>query len=170
MLDNVREHSLAVAGFATEIARIALDKGHELSLEEIRASALLHDIAKSYTINHGGSHAQMGSSWVVQATGNRRISQGVAMHVHWPFALPQNICTLPFFIIYADKRIMHDTCVTLEERYEDLLVRYGTTEEHRANIRASYQQGIDIENALCAQLEFEFHAYSFDSGRLVKRA
>ena len=40
--------------------------------------------------------------------------------------------------MYADKRARHDQFVTLEERFEDLLVRYGDTEEHRQGIRQSY--------------------------------
>ncbi len=169
VLDNVRAHSLIVAGFATALAHKAVEKGYDVCVASVRAAALLHDVAKSYTIHHGGSHAQMGSSWVVQATGNRRIAQGVAMHVFWPFALPENMCALPFFIIYADKRVMHDKCVTLEERYEDLLARYGTTEQHRLGIAVSYKQGQDIESALSAQLECDLNAYTFDSGRLVQR-
>ncbi len=170
MLDNVREHSLAVAKYATALAQLAIQKGHYVCVSSIRAAALLHAIAKSYTIAHGGSHAQMGASFVIQACGNRSIAQGVAMHVFWPFTLPNNVCQLPFFIIYADKRTMHDTCVSLEERYEHLLVRYGITEEHKKSIGISYQQGINIERALSAQLECDLHAYTFDSGRLVERA
>ncbi len=170
MLENVRVHSLLVADFATTLAKMAVDKGHELCVASIRASALLHDIAKTYTIDHGGSHAQMGASWVISSTGNRKIAQGVAMHVHWPWDLPQDMCRLPFFVMYADKRIMHQKCVSLSTRYEDLLVRYGVTEAHRASIHASYLQGKSIENALSKLLGVDLDAYTFDSGRLVKRA
>ncbi len=167
--DNVRSHSLMVADIAQSVAQMAYDKGFEICVPSVRASALLHDIAKSYTIDHGGSHAQIGASWVIEATGNRSIAQGVAMHVHWPWALPENICALPFFVMYADKRIMHQKCVSLQERYEDLLERYGTTKQYRAGITASYEQGKNIERALSAQLECSLHAYTLDSGRMVKR-
>ncbi len=170
MLDNIRAHSLLVADFATALAQLAVEKGHPVCVPSIRASALLHDIAKSYTICHGGSHAQMGASFVIQHTGNRQIAQGVAMHVHWPWDIPKNVCSLPFFIIYADKRVMHDNCVTLKTRYKDLLKRYGTNELHKKNIRLSYEQGRNIEKALSALLECNLHAHTFDSGRLVKRA
>ncbi len=170
MVDSVREHSLAVADYATALANLTLENGHTVCVKSVRAAALLHDVAKSYTIFHGGSHAQIGASWVVQATGNRRIAQGVALHVHWPFALPQNVCILPFLIIYADKRMLHDKCVSLHKRYEDLLDRYAITEQHKISITMSYQQGKDIENALSTQLGCELDAYTFDSGRMVLRA
>ncbi len=170
MLENVRVHSLLVADFATAIAKLAHAKGYDVCVKSVRASALLHDIAKTYTIEHGGSHAQMGASWVISETANREIAQGVAMHVHWPWELPENICMLPFFVIYADKRVMHDSCVNLNTRYDDLLVRYGLTEEHKASIHASYMQGKNIESALSAQLGVSLDAYTIDSGRLVQRA
>ncbi len=170
MLENVRVHSLLVADFATVLAKIAVDNDCNVCVDSVRASALLHDIAKTYTINHGGSHAQMGASWVITTTGNRKIAQGVAMHVHWPWDIPKNICQLPFFVMYADKRVMHETCVSLTARYEDLLVRYGLTEAHRASINASYMQGKEIERALSARLGVDLDAHTFDSGRLVQRA
>ena len=36
---------------------------------------------------------------------------------------------------YADKRVLHETVVTLEERFADLKVRYGRTPEALARIR-----------------------------------
>ena len=50
--------------------------------------------------------------------------------------------------MYADKRARHAQFVTLEERFEDLLVRYGDTEEHRQGIRQSYAQGKAIERSM----------------------
>ncbi len=170
MLDNIRIHSLLVADFATALAKLAVSNGCNVCVPSIRASALLHDIAKSYTISHGGSHAQKGASWVISATGNRKIAQGVAMHVHWPWHLPNDICQLPFFVMYADKRVMHEKCVSLNARYEDLLIRYGITEAHKASIHESYMQGKDIEQALSVRLGVNLDAYTFDSGRLVQRA
>ncbi len=167
MLDNIRVHSLLVADFATAVANLAVENGHDVCVASIRASALLHDIAKTYTIEHGGSHAQIGASWVISSTGNRQIAQGVAMHVHWPWELPQDICKLPFFVMYADKRIMHEKCVSLDIRYEDLKLRYGVTEAHCKSIYASYMQGKGIESALSAKLGVNLNEYTFDCGRLV---
>ncbi len=169
MLDNIRTHSLLVADFATALAELACAKGFNVCVRSIRSSALLHDIAKTYTIDHGGSHAQIGASWVISATGNRNIAQGVAMHVHWPWDIPYDVCRLPFFVIYADKRIMHEKCVPLATRYDDLLIRYGITEQHKASIHESYMQGKNIESAFSAQLGVSLDAYTIDSGRLVQR-
>lgn len=171
MLDHIRAHSTQVAALAVALAEQAVACGHTIDVPSVHASALLHDIAKTYTIAHGGSHAQMGASWVIAETGNRNIARGVMTHVHWPWPVGDatHVCCLPFFIIYADKRIKHATCVSLAERFEDLLERYGHTTFARASIRDSYAQGQAIERALSAQLGMELHAYTLNSGRLVER-
>lgn len=172
MLPNVRRHSLLVAHVAERLARRAADAGLPVNVAEVRASGLLHDIAKTYCIRHGGSHAQLGAAWTVAETGNRAVAQGVMLHVWWPWALPQGagVCCLPLFVIYADKRIRHDACVTLEERYEDLRARYGRTPASLENIDLACRQGQDIERALSAQLGWELHEDTFDCGRVVQRA
>lgn len=171
MLDNVRAHSQAVADVATALAERAAARGFPVSVAAVRASAMLHDIAKSYTIQYGGSHAQLGASWVVTETRNRAIAQGVMLHVFWPWALvPEEVCILPIFVIYADKRVRHNCCVTLQERFDDLLVRYGKDERARNNIRVAHEQGKTMETALSARLGWDLNAYTLDSGRLVHGA
>ena len=171
MLDNIRAHSLLVAKIATALALRAIDFGLQVDASEVRASALLHDIAKTYCIRQGGGHAQLGASCVVQETHNYAIARGVFYHVYWPWPLPVDdpvrICSLPFFVLYADKRARHDKLVTLRERFEDLLVRYGDTEQHRQGIQLSYEQGKSIEKALSAHLELTLDEDSSDSWRLV---
>ena len=169
MLPNIRRHSLLVAHIATALARKAEALGLPVRAAQVRASALLHDIAKTYCVRYGGSHAQVGAAWTVAETGNYAVAQGVMLHVWWPWSLPQgtDICALPFFVMYADKRVRHDACVTLEERYDDLLQRYGRTEEAREGIRAAYRQGKTIEDALAVLLGWSLHEDSFDSGRMV---
>ena len=174
MLDNIRAHSRLVAHIATELARRARAAGFPVNVAAVRASAMLHDIAKTYSVLHGGSHAQLGASWVVAETRNHALAQGVLLHVHWPWAVPERepgrLFSIPFFVIYADKRVKHDQCVPLRQRYEDLLVRYGHTEKARKGIRLSWQQGECIERAFEAHLGYAIHEDSFDSGRLVQRA
>lgn len=169
MLANVERHSLMVAEIATSIARQAAYRGFDMDVASVRAAALLHDIAKSYSLQHGGSHAQLGASWARQETGHFGIAQGVLLHVHWPWKIPNGseICTLPFLIIYADKRVKHDRCVSLAERFEDLLVRYGQNEQSRDAIREAFEQAKNIESALCAQLGLKLNENSFNCGRMV---
>ena len=171
MLANVRKHSLQVANIAAQLAQRARSLGFAVDVATVRASALLHDLAKTWCLKNGGSHALLGASWSAQETRNFRLAQGVALHVHWPWPLPQDasICSLPIFIIYADKRVRHDQAVSLDERFEDLLDRYGKTAEARAGIASSCQQAKEIEKLLSKHLKWNLNENTFDSGRLVQR-
>lgn len=177
MPEHIRAHSSMVADMAMALARTALDNGiggiggiggadgpdgagdAHLHLPSVLASALLHDIAKDYTIRFGGNHAQLGGAWTLYETGNPRIAQGVMHHVHWPWRVDVTVqeWLMPLIIIYADKRVKHDRLVTLEERFDDLVERYGRTERIRDRIRESHEQAVEIEQALSARLGMPLH-------------
>lgn len=172
MLENVTRHSALVAEIATRLAQRAQDRGIRISVPEVRASAMLHDLAKTYCLYHGGSHAMLGAAWVVAETRHYHIARGVMLHVHWPWPLPegQEVCNLPVLVMYADKRVRHDEIVSVDERYKDLFFRYGTSEGARMAISASLAQEKTIESALSAQLGWDLNEYSFDCRGLVNRA
>lgn len=169
MLPNIRAHSLQVAGFAHALAERAVELGKRDVRAMTLAGGLLHDIAKTYTVRNGGSHAQIGASWVMTHTGNPVIAQAVMLHVFWQWPLPEDLIWPNFFVLYADKRVMHDTVVGIDVRTEDLLRRYGRTDASRQAIRAGYSLVQNLERALSASLEIPLHAYTFAGGRLVRR-
>ena len=167
MLPHIRAHSLAVGRVATSLAIHAKDAGLQVDVQLVRASGLLHDIAKTYTIRHGGNHGQQGGAWMQEITGNPALCMGIVHHVHWPWALDLQSFFLPLAIIYSDKRVRHDSVVTLDERFEDLYSRYGTTQLARDRIVESGRQGDVLEKMLSHFLGIDLHEYSFDSGRVV---
>lgn len=168
MPEHIRAHSRMVADMAVALAGAAASTGAPVDLPSVLASALLHDIAKDYTIRHGGNHAQLGGAWTLHETRNPRIAQGVMHHVHWPWRvdMTETEWLLPFIIIYADKRVKHDRLVTLEERFDDLVVRYGRTERIRERIRESHEQAVEIELALSAVLGIALHRSELRHGAL----
>lgn len=176
MLEHIKGHSEMVARVAAILAQMALEREagnpQQLSpddfIQSVRASALLHDLGKTCAIRLGGDHAQLGAAWVMQLTGNPHIAQGVMHHVCWPGSLDLARHFLPLVIIYADKRVRHDELVSLEERFDDLVDRYGTSERSRVWIERSRQQSLDLENLLSIFLEEDIHAYPFDRRRLVR--
>ena len=168
MLPNIRAHSELVACLATALAELARAAGLAVDVAEVRAAALLHDLAKTYTIRHGGNHCQLGAAWVQEITGNPALAQGVLCHVHWPREIDLAADFLPLALIYSDKRVKHNQIVTLEARFDDLLVRYGTTDYIRGRIRESFQQAEAIERALAATLGVDIHENTFGCGRLVE--
>lgn len=167
MFENIKAHSRLVAKIATSIAEKAHNKGIDVDIPTVRASALLHDIAKAYTINYGGNHSQVGASWALRLTGNPVIAMGVLHHVYWPFEIDVKKYFLPMIVGYSDKRVKHDTLTSLQLRFSDLEVRYGKTEQIRQRIRQTLSQAEKIEAEINKLLGEELNECSFDCGRLV---
>lgn len=167
--DHIRAHSRAVASIATALAAHGEKMGAVPPgmTATVRASALLHDIAKLYCVEHGGNHAQAGAAWVLAETGNPLIAQGVVHHVWWPFDVDAVRHFLPLAVLYADKRVRHDQIVSLGARYTDLMERYGKTEQARQGVIRSMKQGSAVELTLSELLEVKLNACTIDSGRLV---
>ena len=149
-------------------SRPASTAGLPVNVAEVRAAALLHDLAKTYTIRHGGNHCQLGGAWVQEITGNPALAQGVVCHVSWPETIDLHAHFLPLAIIYSDKRVKHNRLVTLEARFDDLLLRYGKTAYIRGRIHESFQQAEAIERALAQTLGMKLHESTFGCGGLVE--
>lgn len=176
MLEHIKRHSEQVADLALAMANRAQKRGLGVNPDAVLAAGLLHDLGKTYCIAHGGNHAQLGASWVMRETRNGPVASAVLFHVHWPWEdmLEENAMDDDLFIVmaimYADKRVMHDRYVSLDERFADLLVRYGVNDYARQRIEASHAQGKQIEAALSRRLGVELHEYTAHGGRLVRRA
>ncbi len=168
MPEHIRQHSRQVARVACFLAEAGLRLGLPLCLETVRASALLHDLAKAYCIVHGGSHSQLGGAWTVALTKNPLLAQGVTHHVYWPFPVDIVRHFTPLAVLYGDKRVAHDRIVPMGERFDDLLARYGGTPELVERIHETNRQGKEIEDAFARLLEIDLNAHDFDSGRLVE--
>jgi uncharacterized protein len=145
MLPNIRDHSIAVAGVAEIITNGLNAAGHYLSLDTIIAGALLHDIGKTACLDNDDDHAAKGLE-ICLAHNLEMIADIVAEHVILKNYDPANDFSEKEIVYYADKRVNHDQVVSLEERLNYILERYGKNNEIRCRaIRENY--------ALCRELE-----------------
>lgn len=165
---HIQEHCRLVCLVAEEIAAMAIRAGYQVNLPLVRAASLLHDLGKGYALKFGGNHCQLGASWVFAETGNFALAQAVYHHVSWPGELDIENFFLPLLIIYADKRVKHDQLVTLDERFADLLLRYGKTEERRQVMNRSFVQIRNIERLFSKFVKEDLNAYPFNCRRVVK--
>ncbi len=168
MMEHIKEHSLMVAKVALYIGNRLNENGLNVNIPLIQATALLHDIAKTYTIKYGGYHTQLGAVWMLDYTKNHAIAQGILHHVYWPGPLDIKKYWLPMIIVYADKRVNHNQVVTLEERLEYILNRYGKTYERMQHILYSFKQARCLEELFGEILQEDLNESSFDSRGLVK--
>jgi len=123
--DHIRRHSQQVERVAGVLGRAVVAAGGEgLDLPLLCAAALLHDIAKLACIANHRDHALEGAR-VLAELGLGEIAELVGRHVrlgHWD---PQGPVTPAELLNYSDKRVQHETIVSLEQRFADLLERYG---------------------------------------------
>ena len=56
-------------------------------------------------------------------------------------------------INYADKRVRHDTVVSLEERFIDLVERYGSSPERRVRIGQMREATLELEGNIFRRID-----------------
>lgn len=166
MLPNIRRHSLLVAKIAELLAyRLgkALPEGQVPNPDLCVNGALLHDIAKTPCLKKGCDHAATGAE-ICRKHGYPEIADIVASHVllqdFSPERYKKGIFPTQEIVYYADKRVRHDSIVSLADRLEYILENYGGNDER-------VQRGIQDNFRKCGILEdFLFHFLDFSPERL----
>ncbi len=149
MLPNIRAHSITVCRFAVAIAQAANDGGCDFHLPAIEAAALLHDITKTRSLETGENHARTGAD-LLRELGYGAVADMVEEHVT-PTDLGGDL-TAGELISYADKRVLHDRVVSIDERFGYLYERYGRDEHAVQRISRARVRTQEIENKLRARL------------------
>jgi len=122
---HIRRHSEQVERVSAVLARAALQAGAaDLDPALLQAAALLHDIAKMPCIETRRDHALEGESVLVEL-GFPAVAALVGRHVRLGPWQPEGPITGAELLNYSDKRVRHESIVSLAERFQDLLVRYG---------------------------------------------
>jgi len=152
MLPNIREHSFAVMHVARFLGDALREAGFELSLPLVTVGALLHDLGKTACLGTLNNHAEYGAV-ILEELRYPQVAQVVREHVH----LYDDIADDRYFreaelVNYADKRVLHEQVVTLEDRFVDLKVRYGRTPEALVRINATESRARVLEEKLFASL------------------
>jgi len=148
---HIIAHSQKVAKVALFLANSLKESGFVLNLSLIKAGALLHDIAKTYSLKHPGvDHAKKGAEWI-EAAGYPEVAEIIRWHVELPHKAEIDEKTI---VNYADKRVKHENIVSLEERFEDLLKRYGKNKSSRKRIEDFYIRTKTFEKKLFSYLPF----------------
>jgi uncharacterized protein len=133
MLPNIREHCRTVSRAALALAAELNNNGEALNLLEIEAAALLHDITKTKSLDTRENHAETGAH-LLSSLGYGRIAQIVNAHISIPDIDAGGRVTEEEVVNYADKRVRHSTVVSLDQRFEDLMQRYGRSSESQHHI------------------------------------
>jgi len=151
MLPHIREHCAVVCTVALALANELNKNGEQLNLHEIEAAALLHDITKTNSIRSRENHAETGAH-LLRSLGYERIAQIVNAHISVPVMDANGRVTEEEVVNYADKRVRHSTVVSLDQRFEDLMQRYGRRRESQHYILLQKIKTRTLENKIFSRI------------------
>lgn len=159
---HVRKHSEHVANIARALAQELQKKGVTVDVEATYQSALLHDLLRMCDIRNfaprdaenwtkerekiwkecrkkyaGKDHADAGAE-VLKEAGYPEIARMIYTHKFIRIVSGKEAPKTweEKLVYYADKRVLHDRIVTLEERIADGNKRYGSENDRRIAERA----------------------------------
>lgn len=151
MLENIFRHSVQVMRVSMALAG-ALREPSLIDADLVRSGALLHDIAKTRTINTGEMRHDIIGGRIMRDLGYDEVARIVESHVFFEGFDPRGPLEEREIVFYADKRVMHDRIVSLDDRVDDLVNRYGSTQRIVNLIIENKQFVLDLEGKLQAHL------------------
>jgi uncharacterized protein len=154
MLPNIKAHSLQVARIAICLGKNLLAHFPRLNMDLVEAGALLHDIAKTECLKTRGNHAALGEA-MVRNMGYDSVAPIVGQHVLLEKEYFDNGSMDEVILVhYADKRVVHEEVVGLEERFEYLIKTYGRSNDAIQLLEALYQDTLILEKRIFQHLSF----------------
>jgi uncharacterized protein len=157
MLPNIVRHSREVMRVALAIVD-NLRSGVSVNRDLVLAAALLHDIAKTKSLETKEHHDASGGA-LLRELGFRSAAEIVEQHVIIQNLNLEGRLEEREIVYYADKRVLHDTIVTIEERVHDLIRRYAATEEIRRRILENKTQALAVERKIAGFMAIDLHRF-----------
>ena len=153
MPEHIVVHSMQVCRVATCLTDHLTSTGNHLDGQLIRAAALLHDITKNRSFETAENHALTGGQQLADM-GYPEIGNLVRQHVRLDnYSDPKDISEA-VIVNYADKRVLHDRIVSLDERMRYIQERYGTQPQHKHRIQLLWDKTQILEKQMFKQLPF----------------
>lgn len=154
MPDHILRHSLLVANIAKTIATDFGASGIPVDVELVESAALLHDIGKARALVTKEDHGVLGAKLLTDE-GYGELAPIVLGHIGLTSFDEDEPFTETLIVNYSDKRVMHDTIVSLEVRFNDLERRYARDETGRALVAQMLDVYRRLEAAIFRELSFE---------------
>ena len=153
MLEHIVAHSLQVCRVGLGLVVQLKAQGKHLNAPLVQAAALLHDITKTRSFKTEENHALTGGQFLCEA-GFAEVGDLVRQHVRLDDYSPTKNFAEPEIVNYADKRVLHDRIVSLDERMRYIMAKYGQKPAHQKRIEVLYQKTRDLEKKIFSQLPF----------------
>ncbi len=153
MMDHIVSHSILVCQVATLLVDHLYLQNIYLNREVIQASALLHDITKTRSFITREHHAQTGGQ-LLRDLNYPEVGHIIGQHVvlnEYVFSEPPNEAEI---VNYADKRVLHDSVVSLKDRMTYVLKNYGKKSIYHERIFRLWEDSEQLEKKIFATLSF----------------
>lgn len=153
MLEHIVAHSLQVCRVGMCLVDSLKAQEIHLNGQLVQAAALLHDITKTRSFETEENHALTGSQHLIDH-GFPGVGDLVRQHVRLDdYSRTENL-TEAEITNYADKRVLHDRIVSLDERMNYIMERYGRQPAHRQRIHLLWEKTKDLETQIFRYLPF----------------
>ena len=153
MPPHIQDHSRLVCRVALALADGLVAAGFQINRELVMASALLHDITKPRSFDTGENHAQTGGEYLA-AMGCPEVGSIIRQHVVLDHYFAADYPDEAEVVNYADKRVLHDRIVSLDDRMQYILQRYAKTPERQQLLQQVWEKTRTLEQRLFAYLTF----------------
>ncbi len=153
MFENIVTHSIQVCRVGMCLVDQLKLQGIQMDGQLVQAAAMLHDITKTRSFETEENHALTGGQ-VLTDLGYPEVGDLVRQHVRLDDYSGQKNLTEAEIINYADKRVLHDRIVSLNERMSYIQERYGTRPEHKRRIQLLWEKTKVLEKQMFKYLPF----------------
>jgi len=154
MLDNIVVHCKQVCRVALTLLNSMNGPSPSMNKDLIVAAALLHDITKTRSLKTKEDHAQTGEQFLMEQ-GYPDVGRIVGQHVRLSDYENHGPLNAAEIINYADKRVLHDTVVSLDRRMQYIVDRYGKEPRLIKRIQWLWQQTRFLEDRLFTNIPFK---------------
>jgi uncharacterized protein len=125
-----------------------------LDMELLRASCLLHDVGKYPCILDGTRCHDIRGEQILEEEGFPAVGRVVVQHVILRTDVSDGIKE-EHVVYYADKRVVHDYIVSVEERFDYLEKTYGRSKEALQGLQWMKEGTLRLEENLFHHLDFD---------------
>jgi uncharacterized protein len=152
--DHIVLHSRKVWEVGKIVGEGLLRRNHPVDLSLLRASCLLHDIGKYPCILDGTKYHDIRGEQILEAEGLSAIAAIVVQHVLLRSDIDGPVKE-EHIVFYADKRVVHDEVVSLEDRFLYLNQTYGKNPMAVERLMQMKQETQRLEKAIFILLDFD---------------
>lgn len=153
MFAHIVDHSRQVCRVATFLTDQLREADIFLNCTLIAAAALLHDITKTRSFDTGEDHTRTGEELLARL-GYHEVGKIVGQHVALDTYFSSDVPDEAEIVNYADKRVLHDRIVSMDERMQYILEKYCQKPDNRRRCQRLWDVSREMEKRIFQHLSF----------------